>query len=245
MIENLIFYVFIFFIGLLFGNFTTTILHRLPSKNIIKKKAHAFVTPPFCSKCHHSLKFYEYLPLLSWISTMGKCNYCSCIISKSYIKLEILCALNALLCFFLFGMSDLFILLLIFSTTCLLAAFLYWENDKPFSQITCAILVLGMLYKTMVERELSGWALQFSIACMISMYILNKFGSHNKKALTIVHIILPASICLFQNSFLPYLTLIGINHIYSFLARKLNVYSVKKYPIDILLLYLMVILQSV
>jgi hypothetical protein len=79
-------YISLFLFGVLIGNFTTTLFYRLPRNIMISGFNQKLTRPPFCSNCNHVLVFYEYLPILSWFSTRGKCNYCHAPINKSYIK---------------------------------------------------------------------------------------------------------------------------------------------------------------
>ncbi|NDE19110.1 MAG: prepilin peptidase, partial [Alphaproteobacteria bacterium] len=88
-------YISLFLFGVLIGNFTTTLFYRLPRNIMISGFNQKLTRPPFCSNCNHVLVFYEYLPILSWFSTRGKCNYCHAPINKSYIMLEILIGIIA------------------------------------------------------------------------------------------------------------------------------------------------------
>ena len=72
-ISLIVSYIVLFLFGTLIGNFTTTIFHRLPRNIMISGFDQKVTRPPFCSNCGHILRFYEYLPILSWFSTFGKC----------------------------------------------------------------------------------------------------------------------------------------------------------------------------
>ena len=64
-------YVVIFFIfGLVFGSFYNVLGFRLPkNENIVYPHSH-------CMKCGHTLKFYEMIPVISYIFLGGKCKIC-------------------------------------------------------------------------------------------------------------------------------------------------------------------------
>jgi leader peptidase (prepilin peptidase)/N-methyltransferase len=73
--------------GLMIGNYLTSAYFRIP--NSIPLNGFKRGKLPHCSVCKHKLKFYEYLPLLNWIFTRFKCNYCHAPIDPIYMFLEI------------------------------------------------------------------------------------------------------------------------------------------------------------
>ena len=52
-----------------------------------------------CPQCHHALKWYHNIPLLSWIFLRGKCAFCHSSISVQYPFVELSSALLYGLCF--------------------------------------------------------------------------------------------------------------------------------------------------
>ncbi|MDZ5761630.1 prepilin peptidase [Lyticum sinuosum] len=86
-------YIFLLFIGLIIGNLLTTLIYRIP-RNLNFDGGVNLESKPFCGFCHHPLKFYEYLPLLSWIFVGRKCNYCKSEIPIIYTYIEIIAAIS-------------------------------------------------------------------------------------------------------------------------------------------------------
>ncbi len=68
--------------GLIFGSFLSLISHRL-----ITKEAIVFARSQ-CPKCHYQLKFYNLIPLFSWLFQRGKCSNCHQKISWRYPLIE-------------------------------------------------------------------------------------------------------------------------------------------------------------
>jgi prepilin signal peptidase PulO-like enzyme (type II secretory pathway) len=84
------------FVGLIFGSFAGAQVWRLRGKQLIEDKR---VGEPYdknelqrlaplatksgemdrsrCLQCHHTLAWYDLLPLVSWLSTGGRCRYCT------------------------------------------------------------------------------------------------------------------------------------------------------------------------
>lgn len=85
--------VFIFFAGLIFGSFFNVVIHRLP-------KGISIVFPPSsCPSCSAKIKYYDNIPVISFIFLRGRCRKCGAGISFIYPLVEII---TGLLFLFLF-----------------------------------------------------------------------------------------------------------------------------------------------
>lgn len=70
-------------LGLLFGSFANVCVHRIPLGESI-------VSPPsHCPKCGTHIRWYDNIPLLSWLLLQAKCRYCNATISWRYPFLEL------------------------------------------------------------------------------------------------------------------------------------------------------------
>lgn len=232
-------YLITFLFGTLIGNFTTTIFHRLPRNIMISGFDKKLTQPPFCSNCGHILRFYEYLPILSWFSTFGKCNYCHIAITKSYIALEILIGLIAIILYYLFGQNlEYFFIYFCFATLVILNIFIYLKHNFVPINITLGIIALGIIYRTLTDQEILLWVTSLSFAAIISLWIIRNSlvdirNSGNKNAINtatvIVHLILPASLWCQNYGVLIFTTIIIFLRLFpSAIMNKLN------YPIGII-----------
>ncbi len=88
---NIYFYIIIFIIGALFGSFYTLAVYRIP------RKIDIVYTHSFCPNCGHKLRFFELIPVLSYIFLGGKCKKCKQPIRPRYFILEILSGLTFVL----------------------------------------------------------------------------------------------------------------------------------------------------
>ena len=77
-------------VGLAVGSFLNVVIYRLPNEMSLTKPA------SHCPKCNHPIKFYDNIPLLSYIILGGKCRYCKEKISIRYPMVELM---NCLLWF--------------------------------------------------------------------------------------------------------------------------------------------------
>lgn len=78
----------VFLFGITFGSFLNVCIYRIPKKEDIVK------TPSHCMKCGYKLKWYDLVPLFSFVMLKGKCRKCHTKLSLQYPIIE---ALNGIL----------------------------------------------------------------------------------------------------------------------------------------------------
>lgn len=100
--------IYLFIVGLILASFLTVVGMRLPvNQSIVKPRSH-------CDNCKHQLKWYELIPVLSYIIQNGKCRKCKTKLSLLYPLLEILCGTVFALSYIYFGVSyEFFVALLL------------------------------------------------------------------------------------------------------------------------------------
>ncbi len=92
-------YFFSFLFGAMIGSFLNVCIYRLPREESI-------VTPgSHCPQCQRPIRFYDNIPLVSYLLLRGKCRYCGAPISPQYPLVEGLTALSSLCLFVKFGPS--------------------------------------------------------------------------------------------------------------------------------------------
>jgi len=200
-------YFFISIFGLLIGNFATTLLYRLP-RNIIPYgfNGHS-MKPPFCSICKHALRFYEYLPVLSWVTTGGSCNYCHKQFSRSYFYLEVACGVFAILCAHLYGQNiDIFFLKFCFCVTASLSFAIYFEHRDVSRILTIALIAEAAFLRTLQDQSILSWIIILSFAAIFSMFLF-QIKDDKKLREEFIHVILPTSIII-EGYYLWYVSII-------------------------------------
>ncbi len=79
--------------GIIIGSFLNVCIYRLPKKeNIVTTRSH-------CMHCGYQLRWYDLIPLFSWLALGGKCRSCKTNISVQYPVIE---ALNGVLYLIIF-----------------------------------------------------------------------------------------------------------------------------------------------
>ncbi|MFO8111824.1 MAG: prepilin peptidase [Desulfosalsimonadaceae bacterium] len=88
-----------FLFGLFIGSFLNVCIYRIPANKSI-------VMPPSnCPGCHTPIRFYDNIPVLSYIWLFGKCRSCRAPISIRYPMVELLTGAFAGLCVLKFGFT--------------------------------------------------------------------------------------------------------------------------------------------
>jgi leader peptidase (prepilin peptidase)/N-methyltransferase len=81
-----------FLLGLLFGSFLNVCISRLPAhESIVKPRSR-------CSACGHTIRWYDNIPILSWLILRACCRDCKSRISWRYPLVELAMGAWALVC---------------------------------------------------------------------------------------------------------------------------------------------------
>lgn len=91
-------YIIIFIFGITIGSFLNVCIYRIPLGESI------VTTPSHCMTCGRKLKWYDMVPVFSWLVLGGKCRNCKSKISVQYPIIEgvngilyvMICAVNGL-----------------------------------------------------------------------------------------------------------------------------------------------------
>ncbi len=104
-----LFYLIVFFIfGAVMGSFYHLVATRMSrGKSIIKPASH-------CDRCGHVLKWYENIPIISFVIQGGKCRECKTDIPISYVMMEVCTGILFSVCYHVFDFSSDLIVALIF-----------------------------------------------------------------------------------------------------------------------------------
>lgn len=92
-------YHFIFILGAAIGSFLNVCIYRLPENKSV-------ITPASCCpQCGTPIRFYDNIPILSYILLRGRCRSCGSPISVQYILVEILNGVGYVFVVWRFGVS--------------------------------------------------------------------------------------------------------------------------------------------
>jgi len=101
-----------------------------------------------CPKCGHSIRFYENIPIISWLFLKGKCSSCQSNISIRYPLIEATTALLSVLIASKYGVSLQTLFLLILTWGLISLTMIDFDHMLLPDQITLPLMWLGLLVNT-------------------------------------------------------------------------------------------------
>jgi leader peptidase (prepilin peptidase) / N-methyltransferase len=144
---HLVFSIFAFILGAVVGSFLNVCICRMPNDESI-------VSPPsHCPKCNYQIRWYDNIPILSYLFLKGRCRGCGERISPQYPLVELINGLLALALFLkfdtglpqdLFGASGfLFLVFFLFCSALVVVTFIDLEHQIIPDAITLPGIVIG------------------------------------------------------------------------------------------------------
>ena len=163
---------FIFVIGAIFGSFYGVVGTRLPEgKSIVKPRSH-------CEKCGHILKWYENIPILSYIFLGGLCKKCKNPIGFVYFLTELLSGCLFALCYKIYGLNYQFFIAIVLSSLVIIIFVSDSKymiiNDSPLIVSAILIFIIKWLHTGIVSALMS---LVYGLIIFGVAYLLMLFGS--------------------------------------------------------------------
>ncbi|WAM37053.1 prepilin peptidase [Caldicellulosiruptor acetigenus] len=161
-------------ISLILGSFLNVCIYRIP-------RGESIVFPPsHCPKCKRRIKWYDLIPVVSYIILRGRCRFCKERISIRYPIVELLTAAGGLLCYSKYGFSpEMFVAFFIY---CILLYISAVDIDTmEISTKSIFLLFAARCVQVFLERGVSiKTALSifsgmiFSMLLILIVYILSK-----------------------------------------------------------------------
>jgi leader peptidase (prepilin peptidase)/N-methyltransferase len=133
-----------FVFGLAFGSFLNVCIYRMP-------RGMSVVAPrSSCPNCHTPIKFYDNIPVLSWLLLRGRCRQCEARISARYMVIELLTGALFLLCYAKLGFTSAALKCSVFGFLLLGLIFTDAETKLLPDKLTLPGLGVGLLFSLFV-----------------------------------------------------------------------------------------------
>ncbi len=132
--------VFAFLFGLALGSFVNVCIYRIPLKKSI-------VHPPSnCPQCGARIRFYDNIPVISYIVLLGRCRQCRAPISLRYPLVEMMIGLLSVALFIQFGLSPKTIFLFFFTAALIAVAFIDLQHKIIPDVISLPGILIGLAF---------------------------------------------------------------------------------------------------
>jgi leader peptidase (prepilin peptidase)/N-methyltransferase len=153
--------IFVFIFGAVLGSFLNVCIHRLPKEeggeeeeiqvsqlpNLFLKQIRSITTPPSnCPHCKHPIRFYDNIPIVSYILLGGKCRDCGIKISIRYPLVELLTAVVCLILYKQFGLSFEFFISFFFTALLIVISFIDLDHQIVPDILSIGGLIAGLFF---------------------------------------------------------------------------------------------------
>jgi len=130
---------FAFVFGMVVGSFLNVCICRMP-------KNESIVSPPsHCPNCSYQIRWYDNIPVVSYLFLRGKCRGCGTRISLQYPLVELLNGLLTLFLFLRFGPTLVFAALFLFCSALVVITFIDIEHQIIPDEISLSGIVVGFV----------------------------------------------------------------------------------------------------
>ncbi|MGH9371264.1 MAG: prepilin peptidase [Vicinamibacterales bacterium] len=135
-------------LGLAVGSFLNVCIHRLP-------RGGSVASPPSrCPHCDYQLRWYDNIPVLSYLWLRGRCRKCRAPISIRYPIVEILTMLVFLVHLYVFDWTVLMAVRVVFACALIVLFAIDLEHHLLPNVITLPGIVAGLIVSTVVPPGL-------------------------------------------------------------------------------------------
>lgn len=160
-----------FILGSIMGSFYHVVATRLSNdESIVFPGSH-------CPKCNHALKWYENIPIISYLILQGRCSKCHSKIPISYFVVELMTGLIFAVCYHSFGFSINLLVALVFVSSLITIII----SDIEYMIILDEVLVVGtlaivLIYIFGLGFTQAAYHIYSGLGAFIAMYALKIVG---------------------------------------------------------------------
>lgn len=168
--EKIIIAIF-FILGTIMGSFYHVVATRLSNdESLIKPGSH-------CPKCNHFLKWYENIPIISYLLQKGKCRQCHSKIPLSYIIVEIVTGSLFAVCYNSFDFTIDLLIALIFVSTLIIVIVSDIEYMIILDEVLAfSTLVIVLVYIFGTSFEEAAYHIFSGVGAFLAMYSIKLLG---------------------------------------------------------------------
>ena len=159
-------YLVVIFLGLSIGSFLNVCIYRIPNEESIS------YPPSHCTNCSYKLKWYDLIPVLSYILLKGKCRGCSEKISLQYPMVEILNAIVYLLIYMQYGVSEYTIKYMLLTSLMIVIGMIDFKTKFVFTATTAFGVAISSIFIVYTWIESGNFPLDYIIGGLIGFLVI-------------------------------------------------------------------------
>ena len=165
--NSIFYYILIVLLGLVIGSFLNVVIFRIPLNKSISKPS------SFCPVCGRKIRFYDNIPVISFLFLKGRCRDCKTRISSRYPLVEALTAALFALSYYFNGLSLVLLLSVILISALIIVSFTDIEHGIIPNVIVLPFAVIGLIIN-IILAPLRWWIiLAFAFGAFLFMFIIS------------------------------------------------------------------------
>ena len=132
-------YFVVFILGSLWGSFCNVCIYRLPVKgDVVSSRSR-------CRSCKKIIRWFDNIPLVSYIILLAKCRNCKTKINFRYFAVELSTALSFLAVFYLYGVTISTLLLMVLIIFFVIIFFIDLDHYIIPNELTFPLMLIGFI----------------------------------------------------------------------------------------------------
>ena len=161
----------VFIVGASLGSFVNVCVYRIP-------RGMSVVTPrSFCPSCRTILRWYELVPIVSYLFLRGRCRSCGGAISFRYPLIELISGGTLVLIFVRYGLDSYSITLAFFFMLLLIVFLIDWESLIIPNGIIVAGILIGVVLNLFISFHQLIAALGSALIAFLLMLLIRTAGN--------------------------------------------------------------------
>lgn len=136
----MVIYCIIFIIGTIIGSFLNACIYRIPVGESIA------YPPSHCVSCKSKIKWYDLLPIMSYIFLKGRCRYCEEKISIRYPAIEFITGLLFLMIYVKYDLTLDFIKYAIFISILIVIGIIDFDTTDVYFSTTLTGMIFSVIF---------------------------------------------------------------------------------------------------
>ena len=126
--------------GAVVGSFLNVCIHRLPKHESVMRP------PSHCPRCGRRLRWFENVPIVSWLALRARCAGCREPIGVMYPAVELLTALTFVTAYAMFGLTPMLVARLLLASALIVLAVTDLRDRILPNAITYPGVIVGLLF---------------------------------------------------------------------------------------------------
>ena len=132
-------FAFFFILGSIWGSFSNVCIFRLPQdKGVVLDRS-------FCPKCKSVIRWFDNIPIVSFLFLKRKCRNCEYKIDFQYFIVELLSAITFCVIYYVYGLSVTTLLLIILSIFFIIIFFIDLKHFIIPNELSFPLMFIGFV----------------------------------------------------------------------------------------------------